>query len=32
MLVDENLVNEISIYLLSLGKDMTAIELTDFLH
>ena len=28
----ENLVNEISIYLLSLGNDITAKELMDFLH
>jgi len=32
LLVDENLVNEISIYLLSLGNDITATKLMHFLH
>jgi hypothetical protein len=32
LLVNENLVNEISIYLLSLGKEITAAKLADFLH
>jgi len=32
LLVNENLVNEISIYLLSLGNDITATKLMDFLH
>jgi len=32
LLVDENLVNEISIYLLSLGNEITAKNLMDFLH
>jgi len=32
MLVDENLQNEISIYLLSIGKEISAKKLMDFLH
>ena len=32
LLVNEDLVNEISIYLLSLGNDITANKLMDFLH
>ena len=32
LLVNENLVNEISIYLLSLGNDITTKSLMDFLH
>ena len=32
LLVNEDLVNEISIYLLSLGNDITAKKLMDFLH
>ena len=32
LLVNENIVNEISIYLLSLGKEITAKKLMDFLH
>ena len=31
LLVEDNLVNEISIYLLSLGKEITALKLQDFL-
>jgi len=32
LLVNKNIVNEISIYLLSLGKEITAKKLMDFLH
>ena len=32
LLVNEDLVNEISIYLLLLGNDITAKKLMDFLH
>ena len=32
LLVNDNLVNEISIYLLSLGNEITALKLQDFLH
>jgi len=32
LLVNKDLVNEISIYLLSLGNDITANKLMDFLH
>ena len=32
LLVEDNLVNEISIYLLSLGNEITAVKLQDFLH
>ena len=32
LLVEDNIVNEINIYLLSLGNDITASKLMDFLH
>jgi len=32
LLVNENIVNEVSIYLLSLGNEFTAKNLMDFLH
>jgi hypothetical protein len=32
LLVNENIVNEINIYLLSLRNEITAIKLMDFLH
>src|SRR5712672_475501 len=32
LLVNENIVNKISIYLLSLGNEWTAKDLMDFLH
>jgi hypothetical protein len=32
LLVNENIANEINIYLLSLGNEITAIKLMDFLH
>jgi len=32
LLVEDNIVNEINIYLLSLGNEITATKLADFLH